>query len=126
MGGACATGFRSSAPAVGEDEPPTVQVGYVSMWASGAIEVLGNVIDPEEGVLCGGDKNYCVSVTGSGACGGRAGCFSNLCLSGLTLFATKSADHGTCTLTIEVQDSFGKRGTTNYKFDLDDPKVKRF
>ena len=116
----------ASATAVGEDEPPTVKVGYVSVFSSGSIEVLGSIVDPEEGELCGGGTNFCLSVTGSGACTGRAGCSRNLCLGGLELYATQSAAHGTCTLSIEVQDSFSKRGTTKYTFDLDDPKVRHF
>jgi hypothetical protein len=103
----------------GTNHPPEVHIGYITVFPSGTIELLGNVKDPDEGFLCG--RQYCVSATASGACGSaRLEC---TCLAGLEASVTRIAASGTCTVTFSLKDSWGQLGTPSISFDVNNPKV---
>jgi hypothetical protein len=109
---------RVSAAVSGGDanRPPDVQIGYIviPLLAPGEIDVLGNVIDPDDGFLCG--REYCGGVTSSGACG--AAHLECTCLAGLEARILKTAAFGTCSLTFEVRDGWGAVGRPTITFDV--------
>jgi hypothetical protein len=105
---------RGSASAnSGTNQPPGVQVGYLTLLGGTSVELLGNVIDPDEGFLCG--AQYCVSATASGACKPEV-LLRCSCLAGLEADAYRTASSGTCTVTFTVKDSQGLVGTTAITF----------
>ena len=105
------TNVPSPPPAV--NRAPTVQIGYVTVFP-GSFELLGNVLDPEEGLLCG--RQYCVSAVTSGACG--AVTLNCTCLAGLEAFVTKTANAGVCTVTFTLKDTQGLEGASSFSFDV--------
>lgn len=104
--------------ATGTNQPPGVQIGYATLLPSGStIDLLGNVIDADEGVLCG--RQYCVSAVASGACGGGAAVYLDCtCLGGLEAQVRYTAATGTCSVTFTLKDSWGEIGTPTYSFDV--------
>ena len=102
--------------ATGLNRPPDVQIGYVVLLPSGnAIDLLGNVWDPdEEGETCG--RQYCVSAKAEGAC--RSAFLQCTCLAGLEAEVTRTAPSGICTVTFTLKDSWGQIGTPVYSFDV--------
>lgn len=58
---------EASGTGAGENHPPGVFIGYITVFPSGTIELLGAVNDPDEGYRCG--SQYCVGISASGACG---------------------------------------------------------
>lgn len=103
----------------GVNHPPGVQIGYITAFPSGGIELLGNVMDPDEGFLCG--RQYCVSATASGACGSAS--LDCTCLAGLDTQVIRTAPSGTCTLAFSLKDSWGQLGTPTINFDINNPRV---
>jgi hypothetical protein len=112
---------RAQATALGSNRPPDVHVGYVTLFPSGAIEILGNVQDPDEGLLCG--RQYCGEATVTGACvNARLEC---TCLAGLEVFLVRTAASGTCTVTFSLKDSWEQIGTPAISFDVSNPQAWR-
>ena len=107
----------ASITAAGNNRPPGVQIGYIVLLPSGqTLEMLGNVVDPDEGFLCG--PQYCTGpVVSSGACG-RASQVDCTCLGGLVVDVQRTASTGLCTVTFTLQDSWGQRGTPSITFDV--------
>jgi hypothetical protein len=104
--------------ATGANQPPDIRIGYVTLLPSAlTIDLLGNVIDPDEGFLCG--RQYCVSAVASGACGGGAPTYLDCtCLGGLEAQVKYTAAAGTCNVTFTLKDSWGQVGTPTYSFDV--------
>jgi len=102
----------------GTNHPPVVQIEYITAFPSGGIELLGNVIDPDEGFLCG--RQYCVSATASGAC--NSAWLDCTCLAGLEVQVTRTATSGMCTVTLSLKDSWGQSGTPAITFDVSNPR----
>jgi hypothetical protein len=102
----------------GENRSPGVQIGYITVFPSGTIELLGNVLDPDEGLRCG--SQYCVSVSASGACGAPVG-LRCTCLAGLEADVTRTAAAGMCSVTFSVKDSWGEIGNPVFTFDVSKP-----
>ena len=100
----------------GSNSPPGVQIGYVTAF-SGSFELLGNVIDPDDGFLCG--AQYCVAASGSGACGG--GSLQCSCLAGLEANVLRNGTSGMCTVTFTLKDKWGEIGTPTYSFAVTAP-----
>ena len=97
----------------GANQPPGVQIGSITPLGAVTVELLGNIVDPDEGFLCG--ASYCVSATASGAC--KPDVFLNCsCLAGLEADAYRTASSGTCTVTFTVKDSWGLIGTPAVTF----------
>jgi hypothetical protein len=100
----------------GTNRPPGVQIGYVTLLPNtSTFNILGNVIDPDEGFLCG--RQYCGTHTATGACR-RAPLFECTCLGGLEAEVVRTATTGTCTVTFTVIDSWGEAGTPSFSFDV--------
>lgn len=114
---ATATGEGLAAPNV--NYPPSVRIGYTTLRSPTLIEVLGNVWDPDEGLLCG--AQHCVSATTSGAC--SISKFSCTCLAELELDIVRSATSGACGVTLTLKDRSGQLGTPILDFDLANPGV---
>lgn len=100
----------------GVNRPPGVQIGYVVTF-NGSYELLGNVIDPDDGLQCG--AQYCVSVAGSGACSG--GSLKCSCLSGLEATVLKTGSGDICTVAFTLKDKWGEIGTPTYSFAVAAP-----
>ena len=97
----------------GTNQPPGVQIGYITPIGDVTVELLGNIVDPDEGFLCG--TQYCESATAAGAC--KPNVFLRCsCLAGLEADAYRTASSGTCTVTFNVKDSWGLVGTTSVTF----------
>jgi Big-like domain-containing protein len=110
---------RGAVSGDGTNNPPGVQIGYITVFPSGDIELLGNITDPDEGFLCG--RQYCVAATASGACGSaRLDC---TCLAGLEVDVARTAASGTCTVTFSLKDSWGQLGAPSISFDINNPRV---
>jgi hypothetical protein len=99
----------------GVNRPPGVQIGYVTAFP-GSFELLGNVMDPDDGFLCG--RQYCVSAVGSGACSG--GSLDCTCLAGLEANVLRNGT-GTCTVTFTLKDKWEEIGTPTYSFAVTAP-----
>jgi len=78
-------------------------------------ELLGNISDPDEGLLCG--RQYCERVTAAGACGAPA-FLDCTCLAGLEAQVHRTATTGLCTVTFSLKDSWGQIGTPSFTFDV--------
>jgi hypothetical protein len=89
----------------GVNRLPDVSFGFVAA-VGGEIDLLGNVVDPEDGSLCG--AQYCGSVATTGACGTASLACS--CLAGLEVRVTRASAAGTCSIAIEVKDNWGAVG----------------
>jgi hypothetical protein len=109
---------RAGVVGYGTNFPPGVQIGYVTLFPSGTIELLGNVMDPEEGLLCG--RTYCASASTSGAC--TLARFECTCLAGLEVDVVRTAPTGACTITFSLKDSWGQTGTPSVSIDVSNPK----
>jgi hypothetical protein len=116
--GHVATGAIS---ATGTNQPPGVQIGYVTLFPSGAIEMLGNVNDPDEGFLCG--AQYCVTLATAGAC--RPLALRCTCLAGLEGNVARTATTGSCTVTFTLKDSWGEIGNPTFTFDVGNVGMSR-
>ena len=108
----------ASATAQGTKRGPYVQLGNFRGLSTESIslEALGNVIDPDEGFLCGGGASmtgcpYVDSVTVSGDCRPTYA-LSCYCLGGLDLNIYRTASSGTCTVTMNAKNSKGVVGTS--------------
>jgi hypothetical protein len=105
----------------GSNRPPGLQIGYITLLPTNStvFNILGNVIDPDEGFLCG--YQYCAAVSAAGSC--RAtGWLDCTCLGGLETEVVKTANTGMCTVTLTVKDSWGQTGTPSVTFDVQNPK----
>ena len=104
----------------GNNHGPGVHIGYISRFpGSTSYVLLGDVMDPDEGFLCG--RQYCESASASGAC--RLTRFECTCLAGLeTEVAATVAPTGSCTVTFTLKDSWGQAGTPSVTFDLANPR----
>lgn len=115
-------GHTATATAAGNgtNQAPGVHIGYISRYpATTSYGLLGNVIDPDEGFLCG--RQYCESATASGAC--RLTRFECTCLGGLEAdVAAIAGSTGSCTVTFTLKDSWGQVGTPSVTFDLANPR----
>lgn len=100
----------------GSNSPPGVQIGYVTAFP-GSFELLGNVMDPDDGFLCG--AQYCVAASGSGACSG--GSLQCSCLAGLEANVLRNGTSGMCTVTFTLKDKWGEVGTPTYSFAVAGP-----
>jgi hypothetical protein len=108
---------RSESPGTGggTNRPPGLQIGYVTLLPnSNSFDLLGNVIDPDEGFLCG--RQYCSTISASGACRGHY--LDCTCLGGLEAEVTRTAPTGMCTVTFVLKDSWGQEGTPTFTFDV--------
>lgn len=103
----------------GSNRPPDVQIGYITLYPSGTIEILGNVSDPDEGFLCG--REYCAAVTASGVCASAA--LQCTCLAGLEASVHRTAPSGICTVTFSLKDSWEEVGTPSISFDVSNPTI---
>lgn len=108
----------TSATAQGTKRAPYVQLGgFSGLWTeSVTLEALGNIIDPDEGLLCGGGAgttgcSYVDSVTVSGDCRPTYA-LSCYCLGGLELDIYRTASSGTCTVSMNVKNNKGVVGTS--------------
>ncbi len=97
---------------------PYVQLlEFAGLWeGSPTLEALGNIIDPDEGLLCGGGASptgcgYVDSLTVSGDCR-SAYALSCYCLGGLEIDIYRTASSGTCVVTINAKNSRGVVGTS--------------
>jgi hypothetical protein len=96
-------------------QPPTVHIGYITRF-SGSVELLGNVVDQAEGLLCG--SQYCLGAVAAGAACDPRVSLSCTCLAGLEAQVLKTAASGTCTVTFTVKNSQGTTGTSSVTFDV--------
>jgi Bacterial Ig domain len=111
---------RASATGTGVNRLPDVSVGYVVITATGGeIDVLGGIVDPEDGFLCGAE--YCGGLTVAGACG--TGFLACSCLADLEARIIRTATAGTCTITFEVKDKWGAVGRPTIAIDVATLKV---
>ena len=110
---------RGEASGAGVNHPPGLQLGYITPFPSGSIELLGNVIDPDEGFLCG--RQYCDSVAATGACRPLSE-LDCTCLAGLATDVFRTAASGMCTVTFTLKDSWGQVSTPSVTFDVANPK----
>jgi hypothetical protein len=108
----------ASATSQGTKRAPYVQLGgFFGLSAESAtLEALGNIIDADEGLLCGGGASttgcrYVDSITVSGDCRPTYA-MSCYCLGGLELDIYRTASSGTCTVTMSVKNSKGVVGTS--------------
>jgi hypothetical protein len=104
----------ASATVQGMNRAPYVQLTsfYGFTDASPTLEALGNIIDPDEGMLCGGGScAYLDSLTVSGDCRPTFA-FSCSCLGGVELDVYRTASSGTCTVTIRAKNRQGRVGTS--------------
>jgi hypothetical protein len=110
----------ASATAQGTNRAPYVQLMsfYGFSDTSPTLEALGNIIDPDEGVLCGGGTGfggsgcpYLESLTVSGDCRPTFA-FSCYCLGSVELDIYRTASSGTCTVTIKAKNHQGHVGTS--------------
>jgi len=85
----------------------------------GEIDVLGNVVDPDDGFLCG--REYCEGISTAGACG--TGFLSCTCLAGLEAHISRTATAGTCAVTFELKDKWGTVGRPMITIDVATLKV---
>jgi hypothetical protein len=104
-----------TASATGVNHGPTV-VGSGFPVGVNTIDFLGNIVDPEEGVLCGG-STYCAGASTEGECriGGLLDC---TCLSGFEAQIIRTATTGTCSVTFRAKDSWGEIAATTFAIDL--------
>ncbi len=102
----------------GVNHPPGLQIGYISVLRD-EIELLGNVIDPDEGFVCG--RQYCDSLAATGACRPVAGPDCT-CMGGLVADVSPTAASGMCTVVFTIKDSWGQVGTPSVTFDVANPK----
>ena len=104
------------------NRPPDVSIGYVSVppAAPGMIVVLGNVIDPEDGFLCG--REFCGGISTSGSCGSSPALQCS-CLAGLEALLTRTTAAGTCSITFEVKDKWGTIGRPTVTIDVATLKI---
>jgi hypothetical protein len=110
----------ATATGAGTNSPPRLQVGYITrLPASTTINVLGNVIDPDDGFLCG--AQYCRGMTSSGAC--RGNYLDCTCLGGLETEVIPTATAGSCTLTFSLVDGWGAVGTPTITIDIATLKI---
>ncbi|MEP6918086.1 MAG: hypothetical protein ABJC89_20735 [Acidobacteriota bacterium] len=112
---------RASASATGINRLPDVSIGYVVIpsGASGEIDVLGNVVDSEDGFLCGAE--YCGGITYSGACG--AASLSCSCLAGLEVRIVRTLAVGTSSINLEVKDRWGAVAQPTIAIDVATLKI---
>jgi hypothetical protein len=108
----------ASATAQGTKRVPYVQLTNFLGFSteSVSLEALGNIIDPDEGLLCGEGSSttgcrYVDSVVVSGDCRPTYA-LSCYCLGGLELDIYRTASSGTCTVTMNVKNSKGVAGTS--------------
>jgi hypothetical protein len=112
---------HASATASGTNRLPDVSVGYVVIppAGQGEIDMLGNVVDPDDGFLCG--RQYCGGISTAGDCG--RGFLECSCLAGLEARIIRTATAGTCSVTIEVKDKWGAVGRPTITIDVATLKV---
>lgn len=110
----------ASATAQGVNRAPYVQLTsfYGFSDASPTLEALGNIIDPDEGQLCGAGSGfggsgcpYLESLVVSGDCRPTFS-FTCYCLGGVELDIYRTAPSGTCTVTIKARNRQGRVGTS--------------
>ena len=106
----------------GVNRPPDVHIGYISVPAAAStmIEILGNVVDPEDGFLCG--REFCGGISTTGNCGSSPA-LQCTCLAGLEAFLSRTAAGGTCSVTFEVKDKWGTIGRPTVTFDVATLKI---
>jgi hypothetical protein len=102
-----------SATGTGVNRLPDVSIGHVDA-VGGEIDLLGTVVDPEDGSLCG--AQYCGGVATTGACGTASLACS--CLAGLEVRVTRAAASGACSIAIEVKDGWGAVGRPTITIDV--------
>jgi hypothetical protein len=112
---------RASATASGTNRLPDVFVGYIVIppAGQGEIDVLGSVVDPDDGSLCG--REYCGAIVTAGACGSAF--LECTCLAGLEARIVRTATTGVCSVTLEVKDKWGAVGRPTITFDVATLKV---
>lgn len=111
----------ATASGAGTNRLPDVSVGYVVIppAGQGEIDMLGNVVDPDDGFLCG--RQYCGEISTSGDCG--RGFLECTCLAGLEARIVRTATAGTCSVTIEVKDKWGAVGRPTITIDVATLKI---
>ena len=114
---------RASATAsgAGTNRLPDVFVGYIVIppAGQGEIDLLGSVVDPDDGSLCG--REYCGAISTAGACGSAF--LDCTCLAGLEARILRTATTGVCSVTFEVKDKWGAVGRPTITFDVATLKV---
>lgn len=117
----------ASATAQGTKRAPYVQLGsfFGPSTESVTLEALGNIIDPDEGLLCGGGASatgcqYVDSITVSGDCRPTYA-LSCYCLGGLELDIYRTAPSGTCTVSMNVKNGKGVVGTSVFAVPYSHP-----
>jgi hypothetical protein len=98
---------------IGVNRLPDVSIGHV-VAVGGEIDLLGTVVDPEDGTLCG--AQYCGGVETTGACGTASIACS--CLAGLEVRIARAGATGACTVAIEVKDKWGAVGKPSITTDV--------
>jgi|WetSurMetagenome_2_1015567.scaffolds.fasta_scaffold39855_2 hypothetical protein len=103
----------ASATAQGMNRAPYLQLSSFFGFSdtSPTLEALGNIIDPDEGVLCGGAAAYLDSISVSGDCRPTYA-FSCSCLAGVELDIYRTAASGTCTVMVKTKNGQGRVGTS--------------
>jgi len=107
----------ASATAQGTNRAPYVQLTsfYGFTDTSPTLEALGNIIDPDDGVLCGGGLAgscaYLDSLTVSGDCRPTYS-FQCSCLGGVELDIIRTSSSGTCSVVIKAKNRQGRVGTS--------------
>jgi hypothetical protein len=111
----------ATASGAGVNRLPDVFIGGIVIPAAGQgeIDMLGNVMDPDNGFLCG--REYCGTIAAAGDCG-RA-FLSCTCLAGLEARIVRTATVGTCAVTFEVKDKWGAVGKPVVTFDVATLKI---
>jgi len=106
----------------GHNRLPDVTIGYISVPAAApsTIVILGNVVDPEDGFLCG--REFCGGISTTGNCGSSPALQCS-CLAGLEALLTRTTAAGTCSITFEVKDKWGATGRPTVTIDVATLKV---
>ena len=96
----------------GVNHPPRVRLGapFSLPGGSSTLEIFGSIEDPDEGVLCA--NAHVVSGSASGDCKPTVAFWSSCLESGPTLDIYRTAQTGTCEVTLKVRDSANLVGLT--------------
>lgn len=105
-----------NAPAFPSRAPYVTQLNFIGLSdASVSLTAFGNILDPDEGLLCGGGYggscSYLDSLTVSGDCRPTFS-FNCSCLGGVELDIYRTASSGTCNVAISAKNRRGVVGTS--------------
>jgi len=96
----------------GVNHPPSVRLSppFTLPGGSVTLEMFGSIEDPEEPGLCGAE--HVVSGSAAGDCKPAVAFWSSCLEGGPTVDMYRTAQSGTCEVTLKVRDSAGLVGTT--------------